>query len=420
MLHAQRTSLAPLLKERLPPASLALVEEVSSFAHSRGVPLWLVGGMVRDLMLGHPTLDIDIVAEGDAPRLAQDLARALGGKAVSHPRFGTAKLVARGQSLDIATARTERYQRPGALPIVQPSDIASDLHRRDFTINAIAASLAPATFGAIRDPCHGRASLDAGLISILHQRSFLDDPTRMLRAVRYQARFGFQLDADTQQLLAQSTPQLASVSATRRRHELWRIFQEATPERALALGHEAGLLAGVHPALTWDEWLAQRFSAARAAGDGFPEIYLALIAFRLTPPAADALAQELSLPAAAARAVRESTGIAAMLPALAQPGLRPSQVHAMLVRFAAPALSACRLATDDVILRARLTLFLDTLRHIRPALDGAALRLLGIPQGPAIGQALAALLQARLDGNATTIVEEKALVAAWAKPDKTT
>ncbi|MSQ25526.1 MAG: CCA tRNA nucleotidyltransferase [Dehalococcoidia bacterium] len=415
MHHARRTTIAPLLEERLAPSSLELVREAAQFAHARGVPLWLVGGVVRDIMLGRQTLDIDIVAEGDAQALAKGLARWLGGEAVCHPRFGTAKLLARGLSLDIATARTERYQRPGALPAVEASDIASDLHRRDFTINAIAASLAPATFGAILDPCRGRADLDASLIRVMHQRSFLDDPTRLLRAVRYQARFGFRLEADTKRLLSGPAPGIAALSATRRRNELWRILEESEPERPLALAHAAGLLAQVHPTLAWDDWLARRFAAARAAGERAPDTCMALLAFRLSPQAAETLAQGLGLPGSAARAVREGAQLGAMQPSLAQPGLRNSQVHAMLRPFGLPALTACRFAAPDGIIRQRLALFLDILRHVRPVLNGVALHRLGVPQGPATGQALAALLTARLDGTATTIAQEKTIVARYSQ-----
>ena len=180
---------------------LAPVLDAAAGAVRAGERVYLVGGTVRDILLGVPSLDVDVVVEGDAVAVAGRLAEALGGSLTAHGRFGTA-VVDRGDGshVDVVTARRETYPEPAALPVVEPGTIEDDLRRRDFTVNALAASLAPDGFGALVDPCGGRADLAAGTIRVLHERSFVDDPTRIVRAVRYESRFGFRMDAATETL----------------------------------------------------------------------------------------------------------------------------------------------------------------------------------------------------------------------------
>src|SRR5213592_1786444 len=145
-------------------------------------PAYLVGGAVRDLLLGADSVDLDVAIEGDAPVLAWELAERLGGLATTHERFGTATVRAGDLVFDLATTRRERYERPGALPEVEPAPLTDDLARRDFTINAMAVGLTGADVDVLHDPQHGREDLHAGRVRVLHPRSFLDDPTRLLRA----------------------------------------------------------------------------------------------------------------------------------------------------------------------------------------------------------------------------------------------
>src|SRR3954468_1208070 len=163
-------------------------------------PAFLVGGAVRDLVRGADAVDLDIAVEGSARSVARALAGRLSGRAVQHERFGTATVEAGDLSFDVAGTRRESYERPGALPTVEPASLAEDLGRRDFTINAMAVGLTGDDLGHLYDPCGGLADMDAGLIRVLHDRSFLDDPTRLLRAVRYAVRLGFSLDPETERL----------------------------------------------------------------------------------------------------------------------------------------------------------------------------------------------------------------------------
>ena len=217
-------------------------------------PAYLVGGAVRDMLRGADSVDIDIAVEGDAPAVARALAERLGGEAKEHERFGTATLRAGGVTADLATTRRERYERPGALPDVEPAPLADDLGRRDFTINAMAVGLSGDDLGELHDPHGGREDLDAGTVRILHVRSFVDDPTRLLRALRYEARLGMRMDADTERRAREAAAgdALTTVSGPRIRDELMDLLHEVEAPSALERMRELGIDTGLHPALVAD------------------------------------------------------------------------------------------------------------------------------------------------------------------------
>ncbi len=218
-----------------PPRCAAPTRSWTPLRAAAAEPVYLVGGAVRDLLLGRGRADIDLVVEGDAAALAARL----GAETVAHERFATAKVELDGHEVDIASARTETYPRPGALPeVTAAAAIEADLGRRDFTINAMAIPLTGEP--QLIDPHDGRADLEAGLLRVLHRGSFVDDPTRAIRAARYAARFGFELEPGTAELLRATD--LGTVSADRREAELLRLAAEATAPRALALLAEWGLL----------------------------------------------------------------------------------------------------------------------------------------------------------------------------------
>jgi tRNA nucleotidyltransferase (CCA-adding enzyme) len=193
----------PNLLSRLNPKSLDLVRCIGVLAQAQGMKAYLVGGPVRDLMLKHSNIDLDISVEGNATRLADSFAGLYpGAKVTRYPAFKTATVHLPDSSLvDFATARKETYAQGGAFPAVQPSGIKEDLFRRDFTVNAMAIAINPSAWGKFIDPFKGRADLEAKKIRVLHEKSFLDDPTRILRAARFQARLGFKLEAKTLRLL---------------------------------------------------------------------------------------------------------------------------------------------------------------------------------------------------------------------------
>lgn len=222
--------------KQLPPDIYRLLLEIGALADDKRVSVFLVGGMVRDLILGRESRDVDIVVEGDGIQFATQLAARWSAKVLGHRKFGTAVIERRdGLKLDVVTARRESYARPGMLPDVVPGHIADDLFRRDFTVNAIAVSLNRVEFGTVHDHFDGCADISRKLVRVMHYRSFIDDPTRILRAVRYEQRFGFKFEPRTLSILRQALDENAfsSISPVRYFGEFKRILQEDDPRPAL-------------------------------------------------------------------------------------------------------------------------------------------------------------------------------------------
>lgn len=409
----EKPNLTVKLWARLGPAQGQALSLLLALARERRLPLYLVGGSVRDLLLGSPTLDLDLVVEGDAPALAQAAAAALeGARATVHGAFGTATVLGPGYRLDLATARAESYPRPGALPRVRPAAIEDDLGRRDFTVHAMALALSGAREGRLLDPHGGLADLRSGLLRVLHEASFQDDATRILRAARYAARFSFHLEARTLAWMERDAPYLATISGPRLHHELLRTLEEERPADALALLEGLGALRHIHPALAFDDGMARAFALAPslAGAEAGPPLYLAVLAARLTEGEAASLAQRLSLN----RREREAV--------LAMPRLRraarglagdasPSQAVRLLEPFPTAALWAFALVGDELA-RGTVLRYLREWRQVRPALGGRDLLRLGVPRGPRMGQLLAALRDARLEGRVRSREEEMEMVRA--------
>ena len=194
-----------LLTKGLAKQTVELLHLVGDAANERGWRAYLVGGPVRDLLLGEKISDIDIAVEGDAIELGRELAARFKAKMVAHPKFGTCTIAGlKSHSVDLATARKETYAKPAAYPDVEPSTLRDDLFRRDFTINAMAMSINKTDFGDLIDYFGGKRDIDKHLIRVLHDKSFIDDPTRILRAARFAKRFGFGIEPRTGRLMAEA------------------------------------------------------------------------------------------------------------------------------------------------------------------------------------------------------------------------
>mgnify|MGYP002395950496 CR=1 FL=1 len=385
-------------------------------AQRRGQKLYLVGGVVRDLLLERANLDLDLVLEGDAIKLADELAGIKDGKVTAHLRFGTAKLQWDNWSVDLTTARAETYDKPCALPTVKPASIKEDLFRRDFTINAMAIELSPGHYGQLLDLYGGRDDLEHKLIRVLHEKSFVDDATRIWRGLRYEQRLNFQLEPATLKLLKHDTAYLKKVSGDRIRHELELILKEAYPEKVLSRADELGVLAKLHPALNGDGWLAKKFEQAReiSSPDSPPVgLYLALLTYRLSEEENEQLISYLRLPKSIAQTLRDTMTIKTRLKLLDNPKFSPSNIYSVLHGYSLAAVMANSLISDSPLARQRLQLFLGKLRYIKPALSGEDLKRMGLAQGPGIKEMLNKLLEARLNGKATSKREEEALVKQW-------
>lgn len=403
-------SLADLLRAWLPPHVLAFAMRAGSLLHDRGVRAYAVGGVVRDALLGRPFPgDVDLTVEGDGIAAAEALAAALGGEVASRSAFGTARLQLPGLEVDVVTARRERYARPGALPTVEPGSLEDDLRRRDFTINAMAAALWPAAFGALHDPCGGRDDLRAGVVRVLHRDSFHDDPTRTVRAVRYGTRLAFTIEAETAALLREAAPELAGLSGTRRWHELQRCLQEDRPDLQCEALDTWGLLARLHPALACTREVRDRFARWRQARYDDPcdaTVFLLLLCWDVTEPEAEALITGLELPGEQARPLRALPALRAALATAAA----ASEVAALLDAAPEPAVQAALYGPTDPGVRARVRAYRALWRHVRPHLRGDDLLREGVPEGPTVGRYLAALRAARLQEVARTADDERWLV----------
>jgi tRNA nucleotidyltransferase (CCA-adding enzyme) len=342
-----KINLAGSIRERLPRDLIDFIREAGEAAERDQQRLYLVGGVVRDLLLERRNLDLDLVVEGDAIKLAQEIAGGRSAKVTAHPRFGTATLRWSDRSVDFATARAETYARPGALPAVRPGTIKDDLSRRDFTINAMAVELNPRRFGDLVDPHGGRQDIDKKLVRVLHDRSFIDDATRVWRALRYEQRLDFHLERATLALLKRGTVYLDTVSGDRIRHELERVLKEERPEKVLRRADELGALARMLPSLKCDDWLMETFTLARerTLPETFPppELYLTLLCYRLSPEENEKLISYLRLPKTAAQALREALALKARISELSAQGLPPGQIYGLVHDFGMTALTAASL-----------------------------------------------------------------------------
>jgi tRNA nucleotidyltransferase (CCA-adding enzyme) len=402
------------LEQRQSPASLSLIQKAGALAAEKRLGIYLVGGVVRDIFLGWANSDLDLVVEGDAIKLAESLAREVGGRLVVHRRFGTAKIRTGHLTIDLAMARAESYAHPGALPTVRPGSIQDDLARRDFTVNAMALRLDPDSFGKLVDPFDGQKDLECKLIRILHDGSFIDDATRMLRAVRYEQRFGFRLEASTEKLLRQNVAMLRTISGDRIRHELELILKEEHPERALMRAGDLGLLVEVHPALKSHGHLKKMFEKAReVASPPTPAMYFALLTCRFSLPDCEDFIARLKMPGTVSRVIMDTARLREQMPSLDAPDLPPSAVCELLRQYSPTSILACAVAADSALVQERLNLYLTRWRHVRTALDGSALQKLGVPSGPKLGELLKALHGAKLDGKIESQVDEIELVQRW-------
>jgi tRNA nucleotidyltransferase (CCA-adding enzyme) len=360
-------------------------------------PTYLVGGAVRDLLRGQTAVDLDVAVEGDAPALAREVAARTGGEAVVHDRFGTATVRAPRVVADLATTRRERYAEPGALPDVEPAPLTEDLARRDFAINAMAIALAGDRLGHLHDPHGGRLDLDARVVRVLHERSFLDDPTRLLRAVRYEARLGGRMDPDTEALAREAVTggALATVSGHRIRDELMDLLGEIEVGRAVERMGDLEIDRALHPALEADgEAVASAALACLETGADRALAALAALVAR-DPDALAPWVEALGL----RRGDRERVLAAArQAPSLVVPlrmELPRSAVHALL-RCEPPETLALALAMGAPA--GPLPRFIADLRDVHLEITGDDLIAAGVERSPAIGRALDEVLRRKLDG----------------------
>ncbi len=456
------------LASALAPLQHHLLRLLGEQAAALGFTIFVVGGFVRDLLLNQAagrvqSFDVDIVLEGDGIHFANHLQRRYGGRVVQHRQFNTAKWIlddaespinadlllaplpaaARAdlpRHLDFISSRTEFYTAPSVLPTVENSSIKLDLHRRDFTINTLALCLNPDRWGQLLDFWGGVNDLHAGIVRVLHSLSFVDDPTRILRAVRYEQRFGFQIDPRTLELIADALDLLDRVTPARIRHEVERILQEAEPERMMVRLDALGVLAQIDAGLQAGAWVEQSFARMRRAliepsapadepatdehglseglradlrSEPLERLYWVALLYP-SPEANDArVTARLGLRRATQILMADVRLMQTARPQLLADALRPSQAVALLDEIAPAAAALVVLLEDDARLAAILDAYRTRWSAIKAELTGDDLRAMGLPPSPRYRALLEGLRAARLDGQIATRAEEEQLLQQW-------
>jgi tRNA nucleotidyltransferase (CCA-adding enzyme) len=446
-----QSNLRTLLAESLSPAIWQMINVISQAADMHKTPIYFVGGLVRDLLLDRDSADIDVVAEGDAIALVRALVEQFGGDFRTHDRFGTAKWmltpsvwerILEGHdaviapsaeslpSIDFVSARTEFYTGPTVLPTVQQGSIKLDLHRRDFTINTLAIRLDGAHLGELLDFYGGRRDLDNGIIRVLHSLSFIDDPTRIVRAVRFEQRLGFTIEPRTLELLRNSADLIAQVTGSRIRHEFELALAESNRIAVMERLDALGILQHVCNGLVWREESAEYFrrlpqiladpmwQAALGDESAVPAYFFLWLA-PLPHDVQQAALKRLRARKTTATDVHSLNQLCAALAQLPADS-RPSQIEQLLRPFAERprALLAVRTLFDGTPVGDHLDAYQREWRHVETALNGNDLRQAGLKPGPEFATVLDLLLAARLDNAITDEAGERALLDAYLKRDK--
>lgn len=425
-------SITGLISKRLPAEVITLLRELGATGDELGLPVYAVGGFVRDLILGVKNLDLDVTIEGDGIFFAEAFAAKHACRVRSHPKFGTAVLVfPDGAKLDVASTRLEYYESPGVLPTVERSSLRHDLYRRDFTINTLAFCINSDCFGQLTDFFGGQQDLQEGVVRVLHNLSFVEDPTRVFRAIRFEQRLGFRIAPHTENLIRNAVRMnvLDRVGGTRLLNELVLILKEKEPIGAIGRMASLGLLQFIHPSLkivpetervlheitqilAWFRLLYLPDSCQQ-----WQVYYLAICDGLRQEEFADAC-RRLSMPGRIMDKIfgyrRQAQGT---LDVIQRRLKRGPEIHnndiynwfhglplEMLLYLAAKA------SREDV--RRFVSLYLTRLRQVQIALDGQALKELGLEAGPAFSRIKAQLLAARLNGEVTDDDQERALASA--------
>jgi tRNA nucleotidyltransferase (CCA-adding enzyme) len=390
--------------------------------HFDGV--FLVGGTVRDILLGEPNFDLDIAVEGDGIAFGQRLAQALGGRFVPHDKFGTAvvKYDADRKRVDVATTRTEFYDYPAALPTVEQASIRQDLYRRDFTINAMAVSLKGEDFGRLVDPFGGLSDLERGVVRVLHNLSFIDDPTRIFRAVRYENRYGFRMDGHTLALARACVEMnlVGELSSARLRDELQALLDEERVGGAILRMHELGIDRAIHPHLAADDEAVRVIEALdelrRRYVPSAPawRLRLAVLARRLPPDELYEWFDRLKLKRADADQIADAVTVAPRLRNVLAATDEPAAIRE-LVEPHDPDGALLALAEAEPSARERLVRYFEELRAVRLEISGGDLADLGVAESPRVGAILDELLRLKvngeLDGRAAELEAARRLIA---------
>ncbi len=410
------------LSERLPGEIIELLKTVGTVADSLGYNAYAVGGFVRDIFLYQVNLDIDVVIEGDGIAFAKALSASLGGRVRAHEAFRTAVVILpNGRKIDVATARLEYYKSPAALPTVETGSIKLDLYRRDFTINTLAIRLNPDGFGTVIDFFGAQQDLKRKVIRVLHNLSFVEDPTRVFRAVRFEQRFGFQIGKLTSGLIENAVRMdfFRELSGRRLFSELRQILDEDKPIMALRRINQFNLLKVIHPHIVYDSAQEALLYSVEKVLTWYKLLYLEepcqgwmvyLLAFMRSFDKGDseALCNRLELiPRYRKILIPEKAKADDFLKSMAPSQmLKNSQVYRKLRPFHTETLLYIMASTTRDASKQAISNYMTQLRSIKTLLDGRYLKEKGVRPGPVYREILESLLDARLNGEVTTLLDE--------------
>lgn len=418
--------------QKIPRELRNLISLVGELADSSKMSVYLVGGFVRDLIMGLENLDSDIAVEGDGIKFAEALAAKSGSRLVRHRRFGTATVVIRAHlKVDISTARRESYPAPAALPVVEPGRMQDDLARRDFTINAMAASLNKDSFGKLLDLFSGRSDIREKNIRILHDLSFIDDPTRMLRAIRFQKRYNFKIEPRTLRLLKEAArlKMLEKVHPHRLRDELILILKEKDPlkpikgiqdligfgfiSRDLKISKKTrGLLKSVKKEIAWFKEVYPR----RRRLDSWL-VYLMALLESLDAARAKKVAQKFALSRGEAKRISTYKSIkSAFVAKLSAGNIKPARVYHLLEPLSYEVIIMLRAKYRNKNLLKQIDAFFGSYNGMRVHITGDDLGRLGIKPGPRYQKIFRKVLDARLNGLVKSKEEEVMLARKSSRP----
>ena len=420
------------MRDRLPKDVLDILEKAGALGRSRQTPVYVVGGFVRDLLLKTPNHDIDLVVEGDGIGFARAFAGVFGGRVRVHKKFLTSVVIFPGaggkeERVDVATARLEYYESPAALPTVEHSSIKMDLYRRDFTINALAIRLDCEPMGEIVDFFGGQKDIRDRVIRVLHTLSFVEDPTRCLRAVRFEQRYHFRIGPATEKLIKNdvSLKLLDKLSPSRLFNEFEHICAEETAILCIRRLHELGILQAIHPQLSINPDRKEMLIRTAKVMAWYRLLYIdeemrpwlvyfLVLCSSLTYAVTLEVFRRLGIPPALKNEVlgcrEKARSLRSSLKRLtATPGFRVSALCAMLRPL--PVEFVLYLMADMEVPETRraLSRYITVWRTEKPGVDGSDLKKLGLAPGPAYGVILQRLLEAKLDGTAASPEEQLSL-----------
>ena len=402
-------NLLSILNSTFRPEVVDLLRLCGECARDLGSSAYLVGGSVRDIVRGEPNYDIDIVIEGDGIQFANAIGKILNAKVKVHRRFGTAVVITDILKFDVATARTEYYDFPAALPHVEMSSIKKDLYRRDFTINTMAIMLNPGHFGKLIDYFGAQRDIKEKTIRILHNLSFIEDPTRAFRAIRFSERFGFKISKHTVSLIktAVRINLFDKLSGARMYDELNLLFTETEPVNAFRRLARFDLLKFIHHGLVLTKTLERTFEAIQETFAWFKllffdeelnksHLFLMALLDELSPEERNEALQRLVVPPNARREIVD--GIYQCNKVLTDlHGASEKEIYYLLSPLSIPAILFTMAKTTNDEQKKAISLYLTTLREIKPELTGKDLTEMGYAPGPLFKEIFKALLDARLD-----------------------